>query len=375
MINNDYEKSTILFHSDASADGGGAYDAKIKGIYYNFNLTAKTATVTYCSSGNNYEENRYAYSDTVNIPATVNYNGEQYSVTSIGSSAFSGCSGLTSVTIPNSVTSIGDGAFAACGGLTSITIPNSVTIIGNQAFYGCSGLNSVTIGNNVTSIGNWAFQGCSSLTSITIPNSVKGIGQEAFRGCSGLTSVTIGSGVKTIDSQAFAYCKELTDVYCLAENVPSTSTDAFNESLIEYATLHVPTSSIDAYRAKEPWKSFKEIKSLTGEDVPVTPDPEKCATPTIAFVDGKLKFNCETEDVEFVYDIKSTYSVHGVGSEVVPVCKCTVTVYATRQDYYNSDVATLEFTLGADGDVCDTNKDGVVDVADIATIIDKMAGK
>ena len=65
----------------------------------------------------------------------------------------------------------------------------------------------------------------------------------------------------------------------------------------------------------------------------------------------------------------------GIGSEVLPVCQCTVTVYATRQDYDNSDVATLEFTLGAGGEVCDTNKDGVVDVADIATIIDKMAGK
>ena len=79
--------------------------------------------------------------------------------------------------------------------------------------------------------------------------------------------------------------------------------------------------------------------------------------------------------MEFVYDIKSTYSVHGVGSEVLPVCKCTVTVYATRQDYYNSDVATLEFTLGAGNEVCDTNGDGAVDVADIATIIDRMAGK
>ena len=150
-------------------------------------------------------------------------------------------------------------------------------------------------------------------------------------------------------------------------------TDAFQNSYIEYATLHVPTASIEAYKAKEPWKSFKEIKSLTGEDIPVTPNLEKCATPTIAFVDGKLKFSCETEDVEFVYDIKSTYSVHGIGSEVLPVCKCTVTVYATRQDYDDSDTATLEFTLGAGGDVCDTNKDGAVDVADIATIIDKMA--
>ena len=93
-------------------------------------------------------------------------------------------------------------------------------------------------------------------------------------------------------------------------------------------------------------------------------------------INGKLKFSCETEDVEFVYDIKSTYSVHGVvGSEVLPVCKCTVTVYATKQDYYNSDVATMEFTLDSNGEVCDVNGDGVVNVADIATIIDKMAGK
>ena len=176
--------------------------------------------------------------------------------------------------------------------------------------------------------------------------------------------------MKDVGSQAFASCKELADVYCLAEAVPSTNTNAFQDSYIEYATLHVPTASIDAYKAKEPWKNFKSIVGLDSTII----DTPKCATPTIAFVDGKLKFNCETEDVEFVYDIKSTYSVHGVGSEVPPVCKCTVTVYATRQDYYNSDIATLEFTLGAGGEVCDTNKDGVVDVADIATIIDKMAG-
>ena len=92
------------------------------------------------------------------------------SVTSIGNGAFSGCSGLTSITIPDSVTSIGNGAFQGCSGLTSITIPDSVTSIGAFAFGECSGLTSVTIGNGVTSIGFWAFSGCSGLTSVIFKN-------------------------------------------------------------------------------------------------------------------------------------------------------------------------------------------------------------
>ena len=105
------------------------------------------------------------------------------SVTSIGSSAFDGCSGLTSVTIPDSVTSIGDSAFYGCSGLTSVTIPDSITSIGNLVFGQCSSLTSVTIPNSVTNIGNYAFQNCSGLTSVTIPNSVTSIGSQAFYGC------------------------------------------------------------------------------------------------------------------------------------------------------------------------------------------------
>ena len=88
------------------------------------------------------------------------------SVTSIGSSAFSVCSGLTSVTIPDGVTKIGSSAFSGCSGLTNITIPESVTSIGWGAFFGCTGLTSVTISNGVTSIGAWAFENCTDLTRI-----------------------------------------------------------------------------------------------------------------------------------------------------------------------------------------------------------------
>ena len=150
-------------------------------------------------------------------------------------------------------------------GCQTTVIPNSVTSIGNYAFYNCSSLTSVTIPNSVTSIGSYAFKGCSGLTSVTIPNSVTYIWDSAFSGCSGLTSVTIGNSVTSIGWYAFANCYELLDVYCYAENVPSTDTYAFNGSYPKNLTLHVPAASIDSYKATAPWSSFGNIVALTKE--------------------------------------------------------------------------------------------------------------
>ena len=227
------------------------------------------------------------------------------SVTSIGDHAFYYCSSLTSITIPNSVTSIGECAFSGCRGLTSITIPNSVTSIGNYAFSGCSGLTSITIPNSVTSIGDDAFNGCyflpnsiinnTTLTSgnnwgatlcdvetsegllikdviaikcrpwaasITIPNSVTNIGECAFSGCRGLTSITIPNSVTSIGNYAFSGCGGLKDFYCHAKNVPNTESSSFYNSNVELITLHVPAASVDAYKAKLPWKNFGSIVPL-----------------------------------------------------------------------------------------------------------------
>ena len=110
----------------------------------------------------------YSGSDAhVIIPPDINGTN----VTTIGDGAFNGCSGLTSITIPDGVTGIGDWAFSSCSGLTSITIPDSVTSIGRSAFYNCVGLTSIAIPNSVTSIGGNALKGCSGLTATAIPNS------------------------------------------------------------------------------------------------------------------------------------------------------------------------------------------------------------
>ena len=191
-----------------------------------------------------------------------------------------------------------------------------------------------------------------------------------------MTSITIGSGVNTIGTQAFTNCLELTDVYCYAENVPNmrltdylsiSYTDAFYGSLIEYATLHVPTTSIDAYKAKEPWKNFKSIMGLDGTIVETT----KCATPTIAIKDGKLTFSCETDGVKFKYDIQANGSTSGEGNILDITPSYTVKVFATKDGFEDSDVATETIKI-IKGDV---NDDGEVDIADAVKIVNLVVGK
>ena len=204
---------------------------------YDFSYTYQGQTLYYYIVDGNAQVTYQTYQDyspsytnltgSLTIPSSVTYNGTTYSVTSIGEYAFRNCSGLTSVTIPNSVTSI-DGAFFNCSGLTSLTIPNSVTSIGNYAFQLCSSLTSVTIGNSVTSIGSSAFSGCTGLTSVTIPNSVTSIGEHAFYQCTGLTgTLTIPNSVTSIGSSAFSGCTGLTSV-TIPNSVTSIGSSAFS---------------------------------------------------------------------------------------------------------------------------------------------------
>ncbi len=180
-------------------------------------------------------------------------------VTGIGASAFSACSGLTSVTIHNSVTDIGAGAFASCSGLTSVTIPNSVSRIGEQAFWGCNGLTSVSISNSVTVIRNQAFARCEGLTSVTIPNSVTDIEQMAFGDCKSLISVIIPNSVTNIESFAFQRCSRLTTIIAQPTTPPACFTYTFYE-VPQSAVVYIPKGTLNKYAAAEGWNYFTDFR-------------------------------------------------------------------------------------------------------------------
>ena len=267
------------------------------GIYYT--ITGAMAAVT--SSGG------AAYTGSIIIPPIVTDNAVNYPVTSIGNSAFQSCSGLTSITLPNSVTSIGHGAFTSCTGLTSITLPNSVTSIGMVAFGYCSSLTSITLPNSLTSISEGTFQGCTGLTSLTMPNSLTSIGDQVlsgctglssvtlpnaltiivrgmFSGCTGLTSITLPNTVTTIDDNAFNSCTGLTFI-TLPSSVTTIGSSAFSNcngltemranSIIPPYTyglpfnnvdksipLYVPCQSVDLYKSANDWKEFTNIVAV-----------------------------------------------------------------------------------------------------------------
>ena len=185
-------------------------------------------------------------------------------VTSIGERAFLGCKSLTGIIIPDGVTSIGDGAFSWCPSLTTIevgegnvnftevngvlfnaektvlltypasktganyTIPDGVTSIGISAFTTCFSLTSITIPDSVTSIGVQAFMDCRSLTGITIPDGVTSIGAKAFQSCESLTSITIPDSVTSIGVHAFWFCESLTSI-TIPDSVTSIGEEAFSD--------------------------------------------------------------------------------------------------------------------------------------------------
>ena len=194
-----------------------AQDFEMDGIYYNINSNQISVSVTYLKNSDG--SSAYSYSGDITIPETVNYLGTTYTVSSIGRWAFKGCTGLTSVIIPNSVTSIRDSAFEYCTGLTSVTIGNSVTVIEEYAFRGCNGLTSITLPSSLCDIGNDSFLGCSGLTSIAIPDSVTHIGVFAFAFCNNLAStIVIPKTVISIGEGLFHNCPGLPGIVVDSEN-------------------------------------------------------------------------------------------------------------------------------------------------------------
>ena len=291
----------------------------IDGVYYMLDADAKTATVVACPEGKD------KYTGTITIPARVSLEFKTYDVVGIEPKAFAGCTALTAINVASTN--------------TRLTSPEGSNAIVEKA------TNTLVAG----------------IATSTIPASVTAIGEGAFYRCTGLTTLTLHKDIASIGKDAFAGCTGLTAIECYAETVPTIGEGAFEGVT---AKLTVPKAAVEAYQTA--------LAAFTG--LQVINFPEKIKTPTISYVGGKLKFLCETEGVTFHYTVTSAASTQESTGDLVelkPVYQ--VVVYATKENWIDSDTATFE--LNAVGQNGDMNGDGVVDIADAVKIVNMVVGK
>ena len=194
-------------------------------------------------------------------------------VTELGMSAFRGCPNLEYVKINGKIKILDNYLFQDCTNLREVVFPESVTQIYGYVFKNCGSLEKINL-DNITVISSYAFQNCKKLTSVNLPK-IEKFFSEAFSGCTGLTTVTLGSRIKEFstgdwhggNTYVFKECENLQDFYCYAETVPKTGGGDFSGAYIEYATLHVPESAIEAYSSVYPWKDFGKIVAIEGTDI------------------------------------------------------------------------------------------------------------
>ena len=230
-------------------------------------------------------------------------------ITTVGNYAFQNCEKLASVVVKPSVTSIGNGAFNGCTSMTGVVFEESEETlklgyntynsdgVGKGMFYDCplqsafigrplnysyysvntvkyndypsrfgyspfannATLTEAHLGNPVKAMQLYLFYGCKELTTLEYDADFKPTAIEKYAfagGCKGLTSIDIPATVTSVGDYAFQNCTSLTDVSCHPVKVPTTKTNAFNGVSVEEVTLHVPATSVNSYKATEPWKNF-----------------------------------------------------------------------------------------------------------------------
>ena len=292
------------------------------------------------------------------------------SVETINKYAFKSCSSLPELTFPKSTTSIGDYAFSGCTGLKKFVIEDRETTLelgrngsnplfvdcpldyvyiggdisystssnyGYSPFYRNTSLREVVITDKETEISANEFYGCTNLQNFTVGDGVTTFGDWAFSGCSSLKKLSFGSQLKTIGKEAFSDCVAVTEITSKATTPPTCGSMALDDINKWECTLNIPKGCSAAYQAAEQWKEFFFITE--GEEgEPVVPE-KICATPTISYENGKLIFNCETEGAV----CKSTITDDDIASyeanEVQLNVTYNISVYATKADYKDSEVA------------------------------------
>ena len=296
--------STLLL-SVFFAVSSSAYDVEVDGLYYNLNKTEKTAEVTY------KEQYKASYSGSVEIPSSIVINEVEYKIASIGDWAFSCCSGLTSIIIPNSVTSIGNGAFYYCY-IEKLYCDCLV----NPGFFQ-DNFKELSIGDNLTIVYDY-FENAP------------------------LTKIVLGKKVSQIRAEAFKNSK-LEEFTVTGEEPPYLYPNVFGSQDLSRATLYVPESKVGYYQTKDPWSKFGKVLALSGE---IPAEPKKCATPSISYSDGKLQFSCETEGAKCNYTVSCPDAASGETStennSLTLNAYYDITCYAKAEGFVNSDVATAK---------------------------------
>lgn len=231
------------------------YAEKIEkdGIWYNIYDYFDFAEVTFGTS---------KYFGVITIPATIENEGKNYSVTSIGDNAFADCPNLISVKIPNCITSIGNQSFSGCGKLENVEIPNSVEIIGALSFSNCSGIKKIEIPNSVKTVGDGIFSGCKELTSIVLSENITQISNSMFSDCVSLNSITLPDNVVSIAGNAFKNCVQLSDI-SIPNNVTSIDFHAF-DGCTSLSTIIIPKNVINI--GPDPFAGCSNLVSVVFED-------------------------------------------------------------------------------------------------------------
>ena len=190
--------------------GATAYDFVVDGIYYHYDSKNRTASIASRATSDALFSDMQEYEGDIVIPAEVTYNGRTIPITKVEGSAFSYCTELHSVILPNSVTSIGGGAFSMCTSLETVVLPEGLTMIEQDLFNKCRSLVNVEIPSSVISFGDHAFEGCSSLKKIVMPEGLTDMGDGTFNDCTNLEEVIFSDNL--IRVHGFKNCTSLKNV-------------------------------------------------------------------------------------------------------------------------------------------------------------------
>ena len=231
--------------------------------------------------------------------------------------------------------------------IASLVIPNTVNVgntftitsIGGSAFSGCTGLTSIVIPNSVTYIGSYAFYNCTNLTSIVIPNNVNSVGDNAFSGCTNLKTAIIGENVESIGSSAFGGCSSLSKITCYAVEPPTVDVSSFSNY---NGYLTIPCDNFESYDIHAVWGTFKHVDCLSAQSVDIEKD-EVVVEPDVVQAAFSMPIN----------EGANSYTLTITNNGVV-FCSITFNAqgqlanidFSTTKSYeLKSDVAAYQFTV------------------------------